>query len=326
MNLISIGGASRSGSTLLALLLGEKDGCFTVGELRYVWSRGYAENWLCGCGAPFRDCPFWRDVFTEAYGGFERVPVDEVAALHRSVAEIAHLPELLSPVKRPSFSRRVSTYVGHLDRLCSAIRSVSGADTIVDSSKLPSYCYLLSLLPGSTSRVLHLVRDSRAVAFSHMRKKRRPDVTWQEEYMVRFSPAKSAFDWAALNVSMEILRKRVPASELLRYEDFVAAADDNLARISSTLAQGPARIKETLTTNHTVSGNPIRMTDGKLTIREDTEWKERLERRDRRIVTGLTWPLLRRYGYVGNGRAARNAGRLDDDAEAAAVTSSSRAN
>jgi hypothetical protein len=47
---ISIGGASRSGSTLLAALLGKTKGFMAVGELRYIWSRGYLNNELCGYG------------------------------------------------------------------------------------------------------------------------------------------------------------------------------------------------------------------------------------------------------------------------------------
>ena len=35
-SLISVGGASRSGSTLLTLLLGEIEGSVSVGELRYI--------------------------------------------------------------------------------------------------------------------------------------------------------------------------------------------------------------------------------------------------------------------------------------------------
>jgi hypothetical protein len=42
-------------------------------------------------------------------------------------------------------------------------------------------------------------------------------------------------------------------------------------------------------------------------LRRDEEWRTRLEPTDRRRVTALTYPLLRRYGYLagagGGGRA-----------------------
>ena len=54
-----IAGTGRSGSTLLASILGEVEGVFAAGEVRYLWQRGLAERRLCGCGVPVRDCPVW---------------------------------------------------------------------------------------------------------------------------------------------------------------------------------------------------------------------------------------------------------------------------
>jgi hypothetical protein len=54
-----------------------------------------------------------------------------------------------------------------------------------------------------------------------------------------------------------------------------------------------------LDTNHTVSGNPSRFQTGSIELRLDGEWKEKMKRSDKAIVTILTWPLLLRYGYLG---------------------------
>ena len=37
MTIVFIGGAGRSGSTLLEKILGNLDGCFSAGELRFIW-------------------------------------------------------------------------------------------------------------------------------------------------------------------------------------------------------------------------------------------------------------------------------------------------
>ncbi len=49
--------------------------------------------------------------------------------------------------------------------------------------------------------------------------------------------------------------------------------------------------------DHTVSGNPVRFEAGPIEIRPDLEWRTALPTGKRRLVTALTWPLLRRYGY-----------------------------
>jgi len=55
---------------------------------------------------------------------------------------------------------------------------------------------------------------------------------------------------------------------------------------------------------HTVAGNTDRFLTGPIELAVDDEWKTRLRRRDHRLVTALTWPLLLRYGYLGT--AARS--------------------
>jgi hypothetical protein len=300
MELISIGGASRSGSTLLALLLGEVEGSFAVGELRYIWSRGWQQNMLCGCGAPFLDCPFWNAVLVEAYGDSQSIPIDEIIALQDSVAQIWHLPQLLASKRTAGFDARVNAFLSHLEKLCFAIQKVSGARVIVDSSKLPSYCYLLSRLPHAQVTLFHLVRDSRAVAFSFLRKKRKPDIHWGEAYMPRFSPFRSARDWDLLNLGMECVRRTRVLYRFMRYEDLVRDPRGELSTALSTESPASSLVRNgevPLSANHTVSGNPLRFSQGNVRIRLDTEWKETMAAPDYRLVTALTWPLLARYGY-----------------------------
>ena len=73
-----VGGWGRSGSTLLSHLLGRLPEMVAVGELRYVWQAGVSGNELCGCGQPFDECPFWVAVGEEAFGGWDKIDLDEV--------------------------------------------------------------------------------------------------------------------------------------------------------------------------------------------------------------------------------------------------------
>ena len=49
--------------------------------------------------------------------------------------------------------------------------------------------------------------------------------------------------------------------------------------------------------NHTVDGNPMRFAEGPLRITADERWRTDMDLADRRTVSVLTGPLLRRYGY-----------------------------
>jgi hypothetical protein len=50
--------------------------------------------------------------------------------------------------------------------------------------------------------------------------------------------------------------------------------------------------------HHSVGGNPMRFSQGTVDVRLDDGWRDALPRRDRRIVTLLTLPLLAAYGYL----------------------------
>ena len=52
---------------------------------------------------------------------------------------------------------------------------------------------------------------------------------------------------------------------------------------------------------HLVAGNRMRLHSGPITIVEDAAWRRDLPERSQRIVTTLTWPLLRHYGHLPSG-------------------------
>ena len=60
-----------SGTTLLGMVCGLIDDHVFVGDLKTVWDEGVHRNYLCGCGIPFRECPFWSSVIRHAYGSIE---------------------------------------------------------------------------------------------------------------------------------------------------------------------------------------------------------------------------------------------------------------
>ena len=47
---------------------------------------------------------------------------------------------------------------------------------------------------------------------------------------------------------------------------------------------------------HTVSGNPMRFSTGAVPLRPDEEWRTRMPRRQRMLVTAMTGVGLARYG------------------------------
>jgi hypothetical protein len=267
-----------------------------------MWDRGLVHNQLCGCGVPFRDCAFWRAVFTEAFGGFERVDGPALMALTQEVCRTRYVPWMVLG-GRAGYRERLEEYTATLARLYRAIRDVSGCRVILDSSKEPAWGFILNTLPDVELSVVHLVRDSRAVAYSWLKKKRLPDVHWKAAYMHRYSPLGSALLWMSFNAMSHGYRLAGRRYVRVFYEDFTRDPSAVLARIVGMLGESGGYgfvdgRRLTLRADHTASGNPVRFEVGTLEVRADEEWRIRMFPADRKLVTRATWPLLFAYGYV----------------------------
>ena len=238
---VYIGGADRSGSIILGLVMGALPGTAHVGEVIHVWRRGVAENQLCGCGAPFLECPFWREVGQRAFGGWQHVDLDHVEWFSRRVVRERFGIAMPLLKQRQSYRANFAAYLEYIDPLYRAMWRVSGARRIVDSSKVLSQYGALAALTSWTSRSCILcvtvgVWRPRGRASSV-----RPEITSEREYMPTFNTTWMALQWDFMNVAFDIARilmYRDRPSVLMRYESFatdpVRVSRAALASVSET--------------------------------------------------------------------------------------------
>ena len=308
VKVLYIGGCGRSGSTLLDRMLGQVPGVCSLGEFTHLW-RGLLHNAECGCGAAIRDCPFWRAVGERAFGGWETVDVAEMLHLQRAVQRQRYVPFMMVPALWPTYREKLERYARVLGELYRGVQEASGAALIVDSTKHYSGAFLLGRVAGLDLQVVHLVRDSRGVAFSWSKTVARPEAAHRGAPMNRYSPGRSSCRWLGYNAGFEVLDRLGVPSTFVRYEDLVRSPRIELERIleragvqpdgeACSFIEGP---EMSLRPNHTVAGNPMRFRVGNIRLRVDDEWKSKFPPRHRRLVSVLTQPLLVRYGYAGEG-------------------------
>ena len=309
MRVLSIAGTGRNGATILGRTLGQVPGLVAVGELGYLWDRGLRIDQECGCGRPIRSCPFWTRVGEHAFGGWDAVNPERVVALQGRVQRERFLPLLasrrLSRTVSPSFDANLHAYASIMGRLYDGILGAAGATIVVDAMKELPYVYLQPRVPGIDLRILHLVRDSRGVAYSWSKHVKR-GVSVGDPDVLRRTPARSARRWVGVNTMFEILARSVPTM-FMTYESFVrsprravaeilafAGADARGGALEFISPDGAVELDVT----HTVEGSRTRFQSGAVPVRLDDEWRTRMPARDRRLVTAITWPLLARYGYL----------------------------
>ena len=185
VDVVFIGGASRTGSTLLSLLLGSPPG--TSPPARCA---------TCGCGAPGQPAVRLRravPLVPPLAGGDDdgarprrRPPA---GALHGPV-EADRRPARRAPIARPDVeglgaARR--EYLDVLRRVYLALGRVTGGEVVVDSSKYATDCLLLSSCRGSRARDPSRARQpGRRVLVAT--EEAAPEIHWRDQDMMLMSP------------------------------------------------------------------------------------------------------------------------------------------
>jgi len=305
---VYLGGFGRSGSTLVERVLGAAPGWANVGELVDLARSVAPADERCGCGLPFSRCPVWRQVGDLAFGGWDDVVLGRLVALQRAAARQRHLPAMLWRRTTPAALRDLrSAYRA----IYGAVAEVTGARVVVDASKGPALGLALARGDDLDVRLLDVVRDPRAVAWSWSRRVDRPHAGSGSEQMWRIPAHRSAAQWSALQLEMEAIARfgRVRSARVrsarMRYEDFVADPVQTLGAATAALGVpltaadlpvvGGTTVR--LDPSHGLSGNPSRFRSGSVVLRRDDQWVAQMPVRERAVVTALTLPLLRAYGY-----------------------------
>lgn len=261
VRVLYVGGWGRSGSTLLDRMLGQLPGFCSLGEVREIWQHGCKENRPCGCGRPFLECPFWSEVGRRAFGGWDELDLEDILRLRYSLDRPWAVPALLLRRRGPDPHSPLGRYLGALSALYRAIRDVSGSEVVVDSSKLPSHALLLRRVSGIDLRMVHLVRDSRGVAFSWKKQVANRVTAGESSYMERYGPVSASLRYVLYNGLTRLVGALGVPYLFVRYEDLVRDPAGKLKVIARHGIPGDVDLGFVgdgyvqLEPNHTADGN-----------------------------------------------------------------------
>lgn len=295
MQVVYIAGSGRSGSTLLDRLLGTATDAVSTGELRQIWARGVLQGRACGCGERVLDCPFWARTLGRVT---DRDQLDALARDMVASARRIRTRDLSRPADLVESAGADRLAADVRARLIAAVRAESGNQVVVDSSKHPAGIAELAASPGVAVRVVHLVRDPRAVVNSWARRATHLGDPGQPA-QARLGPVRAAALWTAWNRAVPALSTAASApSVTVRYED--------LARDPTTVVRTVWRqldlpgdwdgVADGLPVAHTVGGNPMRFQTG-AGVSEDKGWEAELGLPRRLLVQAMTVSTRSSFGY-----------------------------
>lgn len=301
--IIYISGRGYSGSTMLDAMLGSSSRIESVGELVSGIKR-YVE--LCSCGKTFEKCRFWSGV-REEFENKTKTSWDNAA--HELMRQ-AHLKNLVPTFFMSTSSKWTQTKVVANRGVFDAIAETASKRYIVDSSKeVTRALFLIKHHPEA--KIIHLVKNpvtvlestyyrlSTGTGFRFLRRQFKPKKI--------FWPALSvaAFGWLVGNMLAEIVRLHDKGRVIrIRYEDIVAEPTSTFSLLEDFLEVDLTGVKQKLNNNeafevgHNVGGNHMRL--AKSFVFDPTK-KSRggLPPKYEKLVKIVCYPLMRRYGYIG---------------------------
>ncbi len=311
IEVVFIGGYERSGTTLVHNIVSQTAGFFGAGEISRFWDWGLRGNQDCTCGRSFSQCSVWSSIADGLETGVRGAP--HMTKLTAAVANV-RLFTSNSPAKRASVEAEFDTFRPQIAALYASIWQRFGGGAIVDSSKTPFYLRLLLGLPSIDVKLIHVVRDPRAVEYSKYRRA----LSGHEYYSRRHSLIRGALAWNAINHALrDAIEDGTVTGTTIRYEDMAGQPRATLERAFAELGLDfdPAPFVDdhrvVLEPTHVFAGSDSRSAHaGEISLRADNQWENALPRKRRRLIEWLTLRSRRRFGYTASS-AARTSPRAD---------------
>jgi len=303
IRLVYIGSSGRSGSTLLELIFGAHPQLWTLGEFYVLPFAIESAAKQCGCGTLVSECPFWGSIVKET------MPIIRGPSIRRfrdgyDVGRLFHFAEFPSIWSRNgSWSSRRGAELEQFAKDNAAVmgaaltkaRQLKGAQVrfLVDASKSLYRLLWLKQSGAFDLRVIHLVKDPRAFAYSMSKR--------QDGSVNRKQAARAALRWNAENYLFDkLFRNRFTENEVLRirYEDLASNPKTVLQNMLGwlELPYDENMVSDFRCVNHGIAGNPMRQR--KTGIQLDEKWRHGLSAGMQRLVRGMSRSLSKRYGFV----------------------------
>ncbi len=320
-NLIYILAASHSGSTLLAMLLGAHQEICTIGELKAT-HLGDPEKYLCSCGENIQKCQFHHKLRESlASRGFD-FDITKSQASFRSI-NTPYIHWLMGPLYRnmlletirdfglflsPTWRER-SKQVKTLNlRLIEALTDLTNTKYVVDSSKIAIRLKFLLQIPELNVRVIHLIRDGRAVALTYMNPaifadaknpRMRGGGAGGNRDNEKLNVKNASHQWKrCLEEQENILRELNPNQKIrISYEQLCSEPKQTLSKLFNFLGLEPDKMNfDFRSAEQHVIGNGMRL-DSSSEIKLDERWKSELTKQQLQIFEQFAGQKNNQYGY-----------------------------
>jgi hypothetical protein len=284
MNGIYLIGAGRSGTTLLASILGNNKEVICLGELHQFWDYLLADS-DCSCGQPLSKCPTWSVMYSYYHKNYSLEQLKEIQSTHSKWEGHSQFFSALL--------RQNNSYTNQWNEFYSLVRKYHPEKTLLDSSKYVSRGLRLQRSKEMDMKYIYMVRDVRGVIYSFGKNVQTPK-----------KPLPTIVYYVLINLITSFAVWKIGAKNTfrLRYEDLIANPSKELERLASFLELdlseqiNKLEQEKTFQIPHIVGGNRLKK-ESKIKLKPDIAWQNNLSFILKQMAYLLSFPfmLINRY-------------------------------
>ena len=282
IKIVYLTGFWYSGATILGRSLKTSEDVIYVGEIRDFWVKGLKNDEKCSCGERFSTCDFWQRVKDEYLKSFPGESIEEVTEEMKKFETWTNYFKLKKYLKNKgdkSYRQFLENYLKHTEKLYEIIAKESGKNIIVDTSRLAVRLLAISLSEKLNVFPIYVIRDPRGVVNSLFKKEIR-DYGKRKNSFFSHTLKWIVKNFLTLNAMKNI---KVNKKIYLWYKFFTKNPAEVLSslervincKIDYTVEDGIVSLN--LKAGHVFTGNRSRFNTGKISIREDTKWRNELK-------------------------------------------------
>ena len=249
IKVIYIAGYGHSGSTLLDMILGSNEGCFSAGELTFITRDTIMEEY-CSCNQKISKCKVWSEVI-KLWEKNRQISYQQYHQLHWRFER--NKTTFRTFINRFFPSAEFKSYCLATLQLFQAIKKITGRSVIIDSSKTPQRVAVLSEIVDL--QVIHICRDFTGVLNSAKGSTIKDIKAGIEADSPPRRTWKVVLDWLVTNFATEIFCLGVPSQKIL-YRNFVQAPEQVF---NSFPLLKSVKNKQGFSAPHMLAGNVIRL-------------------------------------------------------------------
>jgi len=273
-NVLYLMGAGRSGTTILASLLGANKNITTVGEI-HQYLEHVVEKKQCSCGKTLDKCDFWSEI----HKNYIEKDFSIINSKLEKVESHSRIPV--------SLCKKNKEYIEFQETLFKHIHQQHKSKYYLDSSKFIGKALQLLKSDIFDVKIIYMIRDVRGVINSFSKK-----------VQTHKNPISTIIYYSFINLTAQIVKWIFPKRIMkLKYEDFVSQPEETITLISSFLNENLDDVTDIVKNEkhikmpHIIGGNRLKK-QTKIKLRKDVSWQKNISRPKQIIYYLLTLPLM----------------------------------